>query len=206
MTTILANNDHVEIGVDRLFGRSRGKKNVEAVLRSYLQQVQDLEDLVHAVIDGRNLDVSEGEQLEFLGKLVGQSRTTPDDELFRIAIRARILINRSNGTLPELLRILRAILVQGEEVAAREEYPLQIRFWIKSPLAGTANAYWITALLSEARIGGCRILVVWEKTGGRRFRFSRAVGGVPANPARGGFGTVYTGGVNAGQLNGVVDG
>lgn len=98
--------DHEDQGLELLLTQFQGRPRLAAWLRSYLRQVQLLEDAIYDVIIARMIDRAVGAQLDQLGRLVGERRLDRDDDTYRVFIRARILVNRSTGTAPELLAIL----------------------------------------------------------------------------------------------------
>jgi hypothetical protein len=85
----------------------RDKPRVEALLIAFAEQIQALETVNVDLITERSIASAIGEQLDVLGRIVGEVRRGADDEPYRNRIRVRVLVNRSNGTIPELLEILR---------------------------------------------------------------------------------------------------
>jgi hypothetical protein len=79
--------------------------NLKKFVSLFLKQVQDLENAATDVLISRMLTWAHGKQLDYLGELVGQGRTSLDDEVFRLAIQLRIYINNSSGTPAELAYI-----------------------------------------------------------------------------------------------------
>lgn len=69
----------------------------------------EVQELLEAIRDVRRKAISiadgAGEQLDRVGVIVGEPRWTADDDAYRITLRARVLINRSNGTAPEMIAI-----------------------------------------------------------------------------------------------------
>lgn len=152
--------DH-EGRVSRFIEQWRNKPDLEALARIYLRQLQDVENAAFEVILERDVDAAVGVQLETIGKIVRQPRTTSDDNRFRSAIRARIAINISDGTPEDLIRVLRLLLVNGETFKIREEPPAQTRITIIDPLTSNDHDL-IQALLDAADPAGVRLLVSWN--------------------------------------------
>jgi hypothetical protein len=101
--------DHDAQGQALLIEQFQGKPRLEAWLRSYLRQVQLLEDATYDVLIKRLLENAVAAQLDAIGRIVGQPRQDQQDDLYRIFIAARIRINRSNGTSKDLLAVLAII-------------------------------------------------------------------------------------------------
>jgi hypothetical protein len=103
----LVASDHSEAGDSLLAAQYKDPgPRMRAWLASYLAS-HDIADAVLYDVENYVINVTEavGAQLDILGKIVGESRGTQTDDEYRLAIAVRILINRSNGTLPEVLLI-----------------------------------------------------------------------------------------------------
>lgn len=97
--------DNAENGLELLLGQFGGSETLKALLASYLLPLNDLQDASLQVHLDRWLDNAEGVQLDTLGAIVREGRNGRTDERYRIAIRSRILVNKSNGTTEELIAI-----------------------------------------------------------------------------------------------------
>lgn len=75
--------------------------------------MQSLRDTLQTMLTDRRIDTAIGAQLDVLGKIVGQPRNGLVDADYRRYIRARILTNKSNGRISEVIRI--AKLITAEE-------------------------------------------------------------------------------------------
>lgn len=71
-----------------------------------VDQVQELEDALWAFWLQLDLDTPpEGVWLDRIGGLIGEDRGGVDDADYAVAIRTRILVNRSNGSIETLIAI-----------------------------------------------------------------------------------------------------
>jgi hypothetical protein len=165
----------------------RNKSAITALMQSYLRQIQALEDGIYEVILERSLDTAVGVQLTVLGRLIGQSRILADDDRFRQILRARIRINRSEGTPEDILGIAILLLVSGESHSLREEPTAQFRLYVHDALT-SADADLLLSLLKSAKPAGVRFLLQWSTlaTDGEKFLF-----GDLATPFGGGFGDTF---------------
>lgn len=160
---VAKNTDH-EGAVRRFIEQFKNKPDLETLARIYLRQIQDLEDATFEVILERDLDNAVGVQLETIGKIVKQPRTTPDDDRYRTAIRARIAINLSDATAEDVIKVAKLLLDEfGESFTLRDEPPAQFRVTVHDPLQ-SADADLLHQLLDEADAGGVRLMLVWNKT------------------------------------------
>jgi len=160
---IAPNSDH-EGAVSLFIEQFKAKPNLDAWTKSYLKQIQDLEDAVFEVIFARVLETAIGVQLSIIGAIVQQPRTTDDDDRYRAMIRARIAINLSHSTAEDLIRVAGLILSPfNENFRVRDEPPAQIRLEVLDPLLST-EADLLFNLLELADPAGVRLLVQWQST------------------------------------------
>lgn len=97
----------------RLLSIYKGKPNFEALVDIAGAQFQEVEDAAWQMQSfiGRRLSAATGDLLNKWGALVGQERgTSVSDAEYRLRIGARIRANRSNGTAPDVYRVLRALM------------------------------------------------------------------------------------------------
>jgi len=154
--------DH-EGRVSRLIEQFQNKPDLEALIRVYLRQLQDVEDALFEIILERDLDNAVGVQLNVIGNLVGQPRTTSDDNRYRTSIRARIAINLSDSTPEDVIKVALLLLVDGESFKLREEPPAQLRVTVLDPLT-SGDADLIEELLEATDPGGVRLLLQFNDT------------------------------------------
>ena len=82
--------------------------NLNAFLAALLRQVQKAEDALKAVIQERFLGFASGDNLDAIGRLVGEPRLGRlDDNVYRKAIRLRIYVNGSSGRPEDLMEVCR---------------------------------------------------------------------------------------------------
>lgn len=160
--TIERVTSHVEDGLDLFLEQFKNRPRFAGWLKSYLRQVQLLDDAIYDVIVARLIDRAVGAQLDQIGRLVGERRKDRDDPTYRIFIRARILINRSNGTTPELLAILALVTethftfaeyqpaTWGIEFDEEPEYdPLLLYTMLHQAKAGGVNLHFVSPTTTE---------------------------------------------------------
>jgi hypothetical protein len=93
----------------RLLERWKGKAKLEALLRTYTDEVQALEQAIWDVLIKRLPAEAEGVQLDVIGRIIGEPRRGRTDAAYRPWITARIAVNRSFGTAGDVIRALLAI-------------------------------------------------------------------------------------------------
>ncbi len=71
---------------------------------------QEAETALQQVYSGYWIDNATGDQLDVLGRVVGQLRNGMTDDDFRRLIRARISVNRSKGTIASVLTVAKLVV------------------------------------------------------------------------------------------------
>lgn len=164
-------DDHVEAGLALLIDHYKEKPVLEAYIRSFLSRIQELEDAIRDVIVGRLLDTATGAQLDILGAIVGQSRTSEDDDLFRARIRTRILANRSRGNPIDIIAVARSAL-GSDDLTYTELYPATVLVETIEAVS-SASAAVIAEFLRAAKSAGTRITYHYSSDDGEdTFAFS----------------------------------
>lgn len=147
----------VDDGLDRLTSAYKGKSNTEKLVTIFLRRAQELEDETWKVITSRllgstyanvmyddgeccdcDVDTSSAEEaevildaedahLDTIGATVGEPRNFRSDVEYLVAIRARILVNKSGGRAVQLLEIARRSVPPTTEVKYEEFYPARFQ-------------------------------------------------------------------------------
>ena len=193
--------DHCADGLELLLSQFQNKPRLAGVLCAFLESVQEVEDAAWQLLTERDLDSAVGAQLDQLGRLVGEERQGRTDGQYRPFVRARILINRSNGRGEELLTILRVVLGDAVALRLREEYPAAFTVVVSELGALTPDT--LIRLLRQAKAAGVRVLLEYSLVAPEEaFTFATA-SSVELDPARG-FGSTFDPAVG-GALAGVTD-
>jgi hypothetical protein len=107
--------DHIAEMLERLPEQFRSQtdsgNNIEQVISAIGSAVQDLEQALQQVLTQRSIENAVGAQLDAIGSIVKETRRGLDDETYRRRVRARIVANRSNGTLEDLIRVTDLVLL-----------------------------------------------------------------------------------------------
>lgn len=172
--TLEHNLNHEAEGLDALIYDLR-KPKLQNLARSYLQQVQAIEDAYWGLYIGTMIRDAVGQALDRLGGLVTQPRENRSDNVYRLWILAKALVLRSSGRPPELLRIARMLLPDDVRVELLEEYPAGLTVRLVGVVPHDAGRA-LAAMLRAAKASGVRMLVTWTATL-TPFRYA-AAGGV----------------------------
>lgn len=110
------NTRHVPEARARVTGQLWGKPRFNALLRSYIRRVQEVEDALWDLMEAYDPRLATGRHLDKIGLLVGQPRFGFDDETYRRVIFGRIRAARSRGRFDDLLEIVQLVCdLRGNE-------------------------------------------------------------------------------------------
>lgn len=160
--------NHLEAAKARFISQFKSPKPVlHGMLQSYVDQLQELEDVIWDVIDYRLLDAApgrshgaEGVQLDVLGRIVGQPRMGLTDAAYRTAIRLRIRVNRSRGSAADLLEILRLAMPNPKVFTYDELYHLASYIYVEDISVDLAIT--LITSLDAARAAGYRAILEYH--------------------------------------------
>lgn len=134
-----------------------GRPVIAAILRSYINQVQELEDAAFEVMGAFDVNTCDATRLAVLGRVVGQPNQGWDTETYRAVVRAKIATNRSHGREDDIVQVVRLVLGpdgDGMGVTVTSFAPAAMRV---EPTGGTVPTSARTALrtlLPHARAAG----------------------------------------------------
>lgn len=171
------NDDMVVEAINNLIELFKNGPRNQVVLGATVGQVQELENNLWLMYAAFTVDTAVGEQLDFLGNIVGELRQGRVDSDYRAAVRVRVLVNLSSGTIPELLEICYG-LVPTADVTLQEVANMTIAVHF-SVLTGTTLRT-VYQILRQAKAAGVRLLLTY---GGN-------IGAVDGDPAGGTIGAV----------------
>lgn len=172
--------DHVARGPLLLSQQFKNKPVIAALLQSWLQQVQLLEDAAFGLRAQRTLATAEGNNLDVLGAMVGmQRRVGWSDERYRIWIAASIQVNQSSGTPEQLIAIAQKLCVTPIEL--REYFPAAAIISARGPIAPAIDGRQVAKLLARSKPAAVGLHFRWSTTD-NTFRFSATGSSVMDSP------------------------
>ena len=110
MTTLVADPDIVSDAVARLTDDYRDKPVMRALAETLAERFAAEDEVELELYTQQWIDNAEGELLDAIGEIVGEPRLGRDDDKYRLHLRARVLINRSNGKISDTTKIAKLIL------------------------------------------------------------------------------------------------
>lgn len=102
--------DMVKAALARLPTQFQSKPRIAAIVSSIVAPLQTVRNTLQAIYLQRVLANATGVQLDLLGKLVALARAGLSDDDYRVRISVKILVDRSNGTMPSIIKIARTFV------------------------------------------------------------------------------------------------
>lgn len=154
---------HAAEALERLCELFKAKANIRALITLWCGPIQAFEDVMYQVLTERTVDIAIGVQLDMLGVIVGQPRGGLSDDDYRRYIRARIRVNRSNGTINQILAIVRLIVNNSTAVIHFDpSYPAAAIIRVAGIAFDSAIAAALIFFLRDAAAGGVRLVLEWS--------------------------------------------
>jgi hypothetical protein len=139
--------------------------NIEKLLAVIISPAQDIEDALQQLKTERWVDTAVGDQLDIIGRIVGQPREGRVDDDYRRFIRARIATNNSDGTFEDLITV--AFLVIYDENAqfiVTNEGTATVRLHVYGVVTDPDLAEVLYSFARSAASAGVRIVVEWGES------------------------------------------
>lgn len=173
----------------------------EAFLRILVEPIQEAQNAIQQLKLLRAIATATGWQLDVLGKIVGQKRNGLGDDDYRRFIRAKILVNRSSGTIDQLIKIARLIVDDGAATFRVINWGTAcVTMSVRGISMSYALASVLVAMLRKAVAAGVRLIVEFHSST-PRFKFKTFSG----SPGTGdGFASVSLG-ISGGKLGSVIE-
>jgi hypothetical protein len=149
--------DHADQAAARLLQQYREGVSVPALVRALSSGYQQIEDVLWDIRLRRAVSAAEGQQLDVLGRIVGQPRDGRTDAVFGIWILARVRLNKGSGRPEDILQVFAAITQGTTRLDLEEQYPAGFVLRIgANPNVPSAE---LATLLKTARAGGVQAII-----------------------------------------------
>ncbi len=136
--------------------------NIRKLLTALLTPIQDVESALQQLLTERSVDTAVGDQLDVIGIIVGQQRLGMDDDDYRRVIRTRISVNRSKGTVSDVLGVTN-LLLDDETATLHIMWVNNASFVlrIEGPTVSAELGNLILDMLRDTVAAGVRIILEW---------------------------------------------
>lgn len=161
--TDLAPVEHVATGMSRVIQQYQGSPALKELIAIYLEEIDELELAAQEVLLAFDINGAEGVNLDAVGAEVGQLRTGLSDALYRLAIKARIIANWSEGRELDISNVVRELLGVGTalDFTEYEEATALLELEDDPPFAFDPE-YMATNFLARTKAAGVRLFVFWR--------------------------------------------
>jgi len=161
--TLLYKDTHVEEALGNLLQQFKGLRRLESLITAFAHRVQNLEDTYFDLFLKRSIDEAEGAQLDGLGRILNLERAPGlDDDTYRLRLRAKIQLNRSGGTIEDIISLIR-LLVGNKQVKVSESFPAHFDAVVEDPI--DVDGFEVSSLVQSAKPVGVRGIFQWHTTG-----------------------------------------
>jgi hypothetical protein len=147
--------DHNAKSIERLLTQYKSTPNLKAILASFIEQAQGIEDMMQGFEPGLGLPTAIGQQLDNLGVTLGQPRQGVDDDTYRILLYTKIVQNFSEGNIETLIDIY-SVLMGSSTIILQEIYPAGFMMMAIDP-APIGEEDLIALAIQEAKVAGVGI-------------------------------------------------
>lgn len=143
---------HLAKGLSRVIEQWKDKAVVNAICKMILVECQRIEDAFGDIADSRLIDNVKcaDRSLELVGGLVGEPRRGRVDAVYKLWIKARVKVNKSNGEFDELIEIID--IVESSDYIAEEYFPAALYYEFGDLVDAPASD--LFEMLKEAKSGG----------------------------------------------------
>lgn len=168
-------NNHVDEALELLLEQYKNKEKFKSLLSSYMVQVQKIEDALWQLYSETGLETAIGTQLDGLGRILKEPRNGRVDARYRVFLKARILSNRSSGTVEELLAVIE-LVTASTPTRITEYFPACIEVLMSAPLPGDITPQDLLIILLKTKMAGvCLTLKEGDAEEDYRFEFSEII-------------------------------
>lgn len=156
--------DHAATAVARLAEFIKTQPNFLAILAAGTTEVQSLETAFQELNLLRSLPAAVDGQLDVIGSILTQPRNGQSDTVYRTYLAARIILNHSSGTIPQVVEIF-TLIAGGYVCQLTERFPASFDLQMLGPITIDAAAAYLT-IMRQARgagIGGAFRWTLWPE-------------------------------------------
>lgn len=167
MSDVTRESDHVGKMLARL-GEEFRKPRIQATLSAEAAQYQAIEDAYWQLLAEFGIETAVGWALDVLGRIVDEPRQGATDADYRLRVRARIRVNRSDGTIEDVIDVVRLligpVLLSSATIKLTEYYPAAFVLRVSGITITPAQALIYSSFIRQARGAGIGSGFGWQQT------------------------------------------
>lgn len=123
MIETLTEEERRQRAISRLACFMQGDPRLQGIVSTIVNNVSELETVLQDICTSYDLDTAADAALDVLGSIVGEPRAGRSDTDYRPAIRARILANKSEGSIEDMIAVMDALGDGMNTIQIVEWYP-----------------------------------------------------------------------------------
>ncbi len=150
--------DHLTLAESRPTDTLQTAENFQKLIKVFIEEAQVLEQELLKIANAKDLDTVVGIWLDYIGKIVGESRGGKEDEPYRQALKLKIAINLSDGT-PDVMSEILEVYTKSDRVRLAEGIMAWGQFIVDGDHNMTSDAY---SLLQDIKPATTNILLLQD--------------------------------------------
>jgi len=143
---------HSDDALARLAQQYKRKPNVRKLFVASCAELDRLEAVFWDLLEKRWIDGGAGEQLDGVGRIVGLEREGRADALYRVWLKAWVKLNRSGGSTPVVLEVMKTVITGNPSLRLVDRYPAGFELEVLATLTDDPSR--LASILRRVRSGG----------------------------------------------------
>lgn len=169
--------NHIDVARSQVIEQYKGLPNLDALIFAFATQTQALEVVQQQLAALTSIDGNVGQQLDNIGARLDEPRQGFDDASYRLHLKARIALNRSSGTIEDILGLFAQLVGPGVTLTLAEWFPAGLTVTLGGVAVDRTTALYLAGFLKAARDGGVGARLEWsESPPAATFAFAGATG------------------------------
>ncbi len=120
--------DHVSNGLSNLISQYEDSENLRFLLQTFLEELQEIEDVNTEMLSQDDIANAEGVQLDGIGEHLGKRREGLTDADYRVALNIQKILNAGEGRFHTALQMWRTVM-GSNTVTMQEEFPAGVALY-----------------------------------------------------------------------------
>lgn len=120
--------DHVTSGLGKLISQYSDSPNVRFLLQTFLEELQEIEDVNTELLLQDNIATAEGVQLDGIGEHLGKRREGLSDVDYREVLNIQKVLNAGEGQFSTALQMWQ-VLTGSSTATMEEEFPAGVKLY-----------------------------------------------------------------------------
>jgi len=120
--------DHVSNGLSNLISQYEDSENLKFLLQTFLEELQEIEDVNTEMLLQDSIANAEGVQLDGIGEHLGRRREGLTDTDYRVALNIQKILNAGEGRFHTALQMWRTVM-GSNTVTMTEEFPAGVSLY-----------------------------------------------------------------------------